>query len=245
MNIGSHEREKEVCVVAQDQQNEFRRDSEIDTNRPIKLAGSLLDRRAHVCAFFGNPDEEYDVLLPFVKDGLESGDKNAHTIDPRLRHEHCQRLASAGIDLDAKLQNGQFELRDWSDMHLRGGIFDQRQTLGLFQQLIRDAKKKGYPRTRFVTNMEWALETDLDANALLEYEATANYDWMHQNGPVNPVICSYDLNRFTADIVVDVMRTHPMVIIGGMLRENPFFVPPEEFLNELRIRKPGRLKKVG
>jgi hypothetical protein len=59
------------------------------------------------------------------------------------------------------------------------------------------------------------------------------------------VICSYDLNRFTADIVVDVMRTHPMVIIGGMLRENPFFVPPEEFLNELRIRKPGRLKKVG
>jgi hypothetical protein len=31
-----------------------------------------------------------------------------------------------------------------------------------------------------------------------------------------------------------------MVIIGGTLQENPFFVPPEEMLQELRERK-GRL----
>ncbi len=27
-----------------------------------------------------------------------------------------------------------------------------------------------------------------------------------------------------------------MVIIGGILQENPFFVPPDEFLRELRAR---------
>jgi len=32
------------------------------------------------------------------------------------------------------------------------------------------------------------------------------------------------------------MRTHPMIIIGGILQENPFFVPPDEFLRELRER---------
>jgi hypothetical protein len=32
------------------------------------------------------------------------------------------------------------------------------------------------------------------------------------------------------------MRTHPMIIIGGILQENPFFVPPEEFLRELQRR---------
>jgi len=36
---------------------------------------------------------------------------------------------------------------------------------------------------------------------------------------------------------MDIMRTHPMVIIGGILQENPFFVPPDEFLEELRLRK--------
>ena len=36
---------------------------------------------------------------------------------------------------------------------------------------------------------------------------------------------------------MDIMRTHPMVIIGGILQDNPFFVPPDEFLAELRLRK--------
>jgi hypothetical protein len=29
-----------------------------------------------------------------------------------------------------------------------------------------------------------------------------------------------------------------MIIIGGILQENPFFVPPDEFLRELRARGP-------
>ncbi|HYS15902.1 MAG TPA: hypothetical protein VET45_03165 [Candidatus Binatia bacterium] len=40
--------------------------------------------------------------------------------------------------------------------------------------------------------------------------------------------------------MVDIMRTHPMVIIGGILQENPFFVPPDTFLKELRARGAGR-----
>ena len=35
---------------------------------------------------------------------------------------------------------------------------------------------------------------------------------------------------------MDIMRTHPMVITGGVLRLNPFFVPPDQFLAELRER---------
>jgi hypothetical protein len=50
------------------------------------------------------------------------------------------------------------------------------------------------------------------------------------------VICTYDLSKFSARVAMDVMRTHPMVIIGGVLQENPFFVPPDQFLLELRER---------
>ncbi len=31
-----------------------------------------------------------------------------------------------------------------------------------------------------------------------------------------------------------------MIIIGGVLQENPFFVPPDEFLRELRKRNNTR-----
>jgi hypothetical protein len=36
---------------------------------------------------------------------------------------------------------------------------------------------------------------------------------------------------------MDILRTHPMVVVGGSLRENPFFVPPDQFLAELRQRR--------
>ena len=35
---------------------------------------------------------------------------------------------------------------------------------------------------------------------------------------------------------MDILRIHPVVIIGGVLQYNPFFVPPDEFLRELRMR---------
>jgi hypothetical protein len=51
------------------------------------------------------------------------------------------------------------------------------------------------------------------------------------------VICTYDLATIGGETVIDIIRTHPMVIIGGVLQQNPFFVPPEEFLRELRDRR--------
>jgi hypothetical protein len=33
-----------------------------------------------------------------------------------------------------------------------------------------------------------------------------------------------------------VLRTHPMIVIGGIPHQHPFYVEPDEFLQELRIR---------
>ena len=219
-----------------------REGSSCDGSRSIRLAGSTLGNRAHICAFFNSPEDAYRVLLPFIKEGLERGEKAVHTVDPRQRDEHIRQLASAGIDVAAAHKNDQFELRDWTDTHLRGGQFDQHKTLALFEEVVRNAREKGFPLIRFVTQMEWALETELDLDDLLEYEAMANGIWIGQDGPVNPVICTYDLRRFRGDVVIDVMRTHPLIIIGGILQENPFFVPPDKFLGQLRERGTTRIK---
>ena len=49
---------------------------------PIRLAGSILSYRAHICAFFNNSDDAYRVLLPFIQEGLECGEKAVQTADP-------------------------------------------------------------------------------------------------------------------------------------------------------------------
>ena len=100
--------------------------------------------------------------------------------------------------------------------------------------VLEAARQRGFPRTRLVAHMEWALEDHEGVSDLMEYEARFNL--MHQGGR-DPVICTYDLTRFSGDVIMGVLRTHPMVILGGVLQENPFFIPPEQFLQELRERR--------
>src|SRR5260370_11027479 len=82
------------------------------SDQPIRFAGSVLGAKRHSCAFFHNRDEEYQVLLPFIKEGLKRGEKAFHIVDPHLREEHLKRLRSAVIDVTAEEQSVYLELRN-------------------------------------------------------------------------------------------------------------------------------------
>jgi len=204
-------------------------------NEPIRLGSSVLDRQRHVCAFFHSREEEYRVLLPFIKDGFDRGEKAFQIVDPKLREEHLIRLTTAGINVVTAEESGQFELVDWDDTYLKDGHFDSERLLALVQDVLKNGMQQGFPLTRIVGHMEWALEERPGVDELLIYETGLNS--IPEVYKKNPLICVYDLAKFGGDIVVDVMRTHPMVIIGGILQENPFFVPPDEFLRDIRERR--------
>jgi hypothetical protein len=40
---------------------------------PVRFAGSELGAHRHICGFFRNSEEEYHLLLPFIKEGMERG----------------------------------------------------------------------------------------------------------------------------------------------------------------------------
>lgn len=103
----------------------------------------------------------------------------------------------------------------------------------MWQAALDGAVQLGFPRTRLIAHMEWSLEKREGVTDLIEYEARFNL--AHQNSR-DPVICTYDLNKYSGDVIMDVLRTHPMIIIGNVLEENPFFTPPDQFLQELRNR---------
>ena len=83
--------------------------------REVRLAGMALDRARHVCAFFNTKDEEYRVLLPFIREGIEQGDKAFHIVKDGHRPEHRRRLRESGIAVEGAERNGQLEIRRWED----------------------------------------------------------------------------------------------------------------------------------
>ncbi len=203
----------------------------------ISLAGFQLGEARHVCAFFNSDDEEYRVMLPFIKEGFECGDKAVHVVNPDRRRDHLRRLATVGIDTTAAEQSGQFELRTNTATYLRNGRFDPDRLLEVFEQFASGSTKGGFPLSRIVCHMDWAAGGRSHIGNLVEFESRVNDVWRSHD---DAVVCVYDLAKFGGDTVVDIMRTHPMIIIGGILQQNPFFVPPEQFLRELRERSTGQ-----
>ena len=147
-------------------------DEQIET---VMLAGSVLHRSRHVCAFFHKKDEEYQVLLPFVKEGFEQGHKAFHIVDPLHRDEHLRRLNEAGIDVAEAERSGQLEVRRWEDAYLREGHFDQDAMLALIEEVLKGGKAQGFPLTRLVANMEWGLEDRPGVDDIVEYETRLNF----------------------------------------------------------------------
>jgi hypothetical protein len=203
----------------------------------LRIAPNALDGgNRHICAFFNGMDEHYRVLRAFVKDGFDKGDKAFHLVDPKRIEDHLRRLADAGIDVEEGMASGQLEVHPWEDGPLHGERFDQDTWLAGFEEVLQSGPASGYPKTRFLAQMEWALVDIPGIEDMMEFETRVNYVVPKYDGPV---ICAYDLSKFGASTVMYALRTHPVVIIGGLLQENPFYVDPDEFLLELREQRPA------
>jgi DcmR-like sensory protein len=207
----------------------------VTSDRKIHLAGTVLNGR-HFCAFFHDQHEELRTLLPFIREGLTAREKALHFVSAENRDRYRHRLRGAGIDVASVEQSGQLDVVAWPDNHmLDGGEFDPERALEVMDSLLGAARKQGYRRTRGIGYMNWALQNQMrvGALALMAYEAELNTILARYD---DAIMCSYDLSFTGGAVVLDVMRTHPAVLIGGVIQQNPFYIPPEQMLQELRER---------
>jgi hypothetical protein len=202
----------------------------------MTLAGSQLGDVRHVCAFFSSDDDEYHTMLPFMREGLAAGDRLVNFM-PEDRTDHEDRLRGGGIDVDGARKAHQLDVIRSEDAYLiKDGHFDPEGMLRLVPQLLMSGHDFGFSTTRLIAHAEHMTRDSDDADSFIKYESRLNYIL-----PKYPdtVVCTYDLARIGAGVVMDVLRTHPMAIISGLLQENPFYIPPDEFLLEVG-KKRGR-----
>jgi hypothetical protein len=98
--------------------------------------------------------------------------------------DHFRRLREAGIDTEAAGQRGQLVVKRWQDAYLRDGHFNQDRMLSLIEEVLSGGPGEGYPLTRLVAHMDWALEDFPGVNDLVEYETRLNFILPKYKDPV-------------------------------------------------------------
>ena len=182
----------------------------------VRLAGEALLEHHHVCALFHGPDDADRLLVPFVVEGLTQGERAYQITDPARRDPLLEQLTATGIDVAAAMLSGQLEVRTWTDSYMRGGGFDGIAQLGYLRDALEEGRRLGYPRTRLIGSTEWVTD-EATAAALVAYERRLD-EYLRVVPDI--VICTYDLNHHPARTIADVIATHPVAMVGGMLRTN-------------------------
>jgi hypothetical protein len=179
----------------------------------LSLAGTELEY-FHVCAFFNSRDEEYAVMSPFYKEAVDQGEQNLHIVNPVHLDDHRDRLGVAGIDTPHCESCGQLQVLAWENAYLDdSGAFDKDKMLATVDHLTGAGRDTGYGRVRIMGNMDWVFTDIPGAADILEYEAEVN-EVLSRNK--QPAVCVYDIAKLSGSMMMDILRTHPLTLIGGV-----------------------------
>jgi len=191
----------------------------------IHLCGQKIERPGHICAFFSSRDEEYETLIPYFREGIAADEDVLNVVDALRLGDHRRRLFAGGMALESE----HLSIASSEDTYLADGYFDMERMVEFVRSALANAAAQGRC-VRTAGWMDWMTREAPGTERVMEYEAR-----MNQLVPTFDCtfLCVYDIAKLSGETVVDIMATHPYVILKGQIRENPFFIPPEVYLKEL------------
>jgi len=180
----------------------------------------------HICAFYPSLADRDEILVPYLREGLKTGDKCVCVVDAS-DPEYILAELGADLDLGPYLGRHQLEVQRSDETYLRDGGFSTEGMLEFWNQSVGGATAAGFGFTRAVGEMTWALRQMPGVEELVGYEARLNR-FLPRYPQV--ILCLYELDQFSGEVLVDVLKTHPKVLLGGMVLDNPYYLEPDEFL---------------
>jgi hypothetical protein len=187
------------------------------------LSGLAARPGDHICGLYSGDAQRDDIMIPFLEASLSEGDKCICVVDGSDPTAVVAMLGYGPPDAVDK----QLEVIAASDMYLRSGAFKADEVIGAWKAAIADAMYDG--RFDVVRAVETWSRRDVvpDTGELLVLESE-----MNRYLPLYPqvVLCLYDIERFGAGIITNLLRTHPRMLVGNMLVENPYYLSPDELL---------------
>ena len=183
----------------------------------------------HLCLIYETQEEQFAAVIPFIKIGLERGERCVYVVDDNTAAMVIDGMKGAGMDVERAVESGKLCILSKQETYLKHADFDPDWMVGFLKQATDEAKAAGFSALRVTGEMTWVLGGVPGTDRLMEYEAKLNY-FFPENDAL--AICQYNCNRFPPEIIRDVIATHPLVICGGMVCKNFYYVPPDDFLEE-------------
>jgi hypothetical protein len=191
-------------------------------------------RGTHMCLIFDDEEYRRRIVSEFLAAGLKQREQVRYFTDVNTAEDVLSWFSEIGIKVPQVGQDEPLVMFSAEKAYCPNGRFDPLEVIELMKSRYDKAKNLGYSGTRGCGEMSWALKGIPGSDRLIEFEALINAaSETHQFFG----ICQYDARLFDGATLLNVLKVHPYIIAQGQIVRNPFYVRPEEFLEELASRQ--------
>ena len=184
------------------------------------------DANEHIAQFYESREEQLAAAVPFIQQGFERGERCIYVVEDGEVGDVRDAMLDAGVDVGAAIESGALEFRSVRETYLRTGTFDPDDMIDLYADAIEDTPAE-YAGLRVIANTTWILDDSTTIAKFMEYEAKVN-DLFEGEDCI--ALCQYDRQKVPADVLSDVVQTHPHIIYDSTVCHNFYHTPPEEYL---------------
>jgi PAS domain S-box-containing protein len=192
----------------------------------------------HLCSIYETQAEDFAVSVPFLRIGLERRERCLYIADEGGDDDARAAMAAGGIEVERHIRGRMLIIATRKDTSFPPRLFDPDSTFEVWREMAIAALRDGFSGVRVVGDAarlpagirglerEMAYESGL-TDALVESRCTA--------------LCRYDRRLFSAEVILEAIRAHPIVAYHSTVGRNMYHVPPEEFLETSQAVQVERL----
>jgi hypothetical protein len=204
-----------------------------------ELVESEIKQGEHLCSFYENKTEQFQIVIPFIVHGLANKEKCLYIADENTVQEVKAGLLMHGVDVEQCLSSGQLTILTSKQSYLRPGRFILDDMMIQLDSFVNDAEKEGYTGARASGELTWLVSNLTSLDEFLEYERSLNR--VFRNRRVK-LLCQYNSKKFFGNVVLGALKTHPRVLIGLDLYKNVYYERTNADRRRKRLRESWRKK---
>ncbi len=192
---------------------------------------------SHICQLYNKIEETKSVAARLLYVGLTSSERCLFVGSPSSCQDIEEALEKLGADVAEAKERDQLRLTSDREPFLIGKRFDPYHLLSTHNTFIAQAHRDGWHGVRISIDMTWLTRDVATPEQILKYEAASDAVFTFQNAPIIALML-YDYSKLPGALVVELLKLHPIAVVGKYIKRNPYYLNSEQYL--LKILRANR-----
>jgi len=196
---------------------------EVDQTGPDQVESfEIAYKSKHLCWIYASEDDRLGIVEPFIIASLTRRKQCMLVVPEKVSDLILDKLKKRDLNIERYLNTGQIMTMDPEEYFFTAGELDIDAVAKKLKEALALARQKAWQGLAIVVDASELLGRAKDEDWLgLEFRA----DHECRTEPC-VVLCLYDQHLISGAFLASMIKTHPVIGLGGSLARNPFYVTP-------------------